>query len=658
MTNQFITPNFACIPAELRAIDRWVNWNAEGSPSEKPRKVPYSPGRVNARASSTDPTTWGTFQQAAERHLGGGSTGVGFVLDGSGLVGVDIDHCVADGVTDPIALAFLEELGAGYIELSPSGTGLRAFGYAENLQTGAKGKFRGLDVELYSTGRYLTVTGQCIKSEPIGPLNHFSELADRIRADKVVNPQTGESTIAAPDERHAKLVQRILTGEVLHDSLRDLAASLVATGMHDGAVVNHLRALMDASHAPHDARWRARRAQIPALVSSASAKYGLPVDFSALLVSRATKDSPAIGESVTPENRFKLLTADDLRDMPPLRWLVRGVLPAVGLAALFGPSGSGKSFLVLDLATAIAEGRPWYGCRVHATRVLYICLEGEAGLSVRARAWEQRYGRKVPDGVRMLIQPFNLTDLSSVHELAALIPQGTVVFIDTLNRAAPTADENSSKDMGAILEAAKLLESLILGLVVLVHHTGKDSAKGLRGHSSFFARCDAVIEVSRGEDYREWKVSKSKDGADGVSNSFDLEVIELGVDEFGDAITSCVTVQNDSPEPRDKPLTERQSDGLTTFQSAAELVGVLTSAGEFDGLHVEKWRDAFYSQCIAVSTNAKRVAFQRARDDLVKLGRLTVNNDIYRLAGAPSGIQNKLIADAIRKRQASNTPAQ
>lgn len=658
MSNTFLAPNFDNIPLELRSRP-FVNWRAEGPLDQKPRKVPYIAGSSNSHASSTDPTTWRTFEQATASYMHGGFTGIGIVLDGSGLVGVDIDHCIVNGVTDPVALAFLEKLGAGYIEVSPSGNGLRAFGYAENLQSGAKGKFNGLDVELYSTGRYLTVTGNCIKNEPIGPLNSFAELAERIRADRGVNPHTGEITTVAPDERHTNLVQRILSGDVYHDSLRDLGASLVATGMQAGAVVNHLRALMDACNAPHDERWKSRRAEIPRLVSSASAKYGLtqPVDVSGLLANMAAK-GPAVGKAAAPEPRFKFLTADDLRGMPPLRWRVRGVLPAVGLAALFGPSASGKSFLAFDLATAIAEGRPWFDCRVTPAPVLYICLEGESGFSLRAQAWETRYGRKVPDGIRMLIQPFNLTDLNSVHELAVLIPPSAVVFIDTLNRAAPTADENSSKDMGEILQAAKLLQGLIHGLVVLVHHTGKDSTRGLRGHSSLFAACDAVVEVLRGEDYREWKVSKSKDGADGGSNSFDLEVVELCVDEFGEVITSCVIVHEVDAEPREKALTEHQLDGLSSFNTAAARVGLLTSADEFDGLHADQWRDEFYAKCIAVSTNAKRVAFQRVRKDLVKLGRLTANNDIYRLTGVTSGIQNKLIADAIRKRQASCTPAQ
>jgi putative DNA primase/helicase len=112
----------------------------------------------------------------------------------------------------------------------------------------------------------------------------------------------------------------------------------------------------------------------------------------------------------------------------------------------------------------------------------------------------------------MMLQPFKLTDGQDVLDLAAVVPAGAVVVVDTLNRAAPTADENSSRDMGEILEAAKTLQTLTRGLVVLVHHTGKNAAAGLRGHSSLFAAMDAAIEVSREGDRREWKVAKSKDG--------------------------------------------------------------------------------------------------------------------------------------------------
>ena len=294
-----------------------------------------------------------------------------------------------------------------------------------------------------------------------------------------------------------------------------------------------MRALMDNAACPHDERWKARRAQIPDLVNSASAKFA-PLDFPDMVEKAKAVNEP----------RYKLLGADELRDLPPLAWRVRGVLPAVGLVALYGPSASGKSFLAFDMAAAIAEGQHWFDCRVDAAPVVYAALEGEAGFKLRAQAWEASRGHALPAGLRMVLQPFKLTEARDVVDLAAVVPAGAVVVLDTLNRAAPTADENSSRDMGEILEAAKRLQAFTGGLVMLVHHTGKDSSRGLRGHSSLFAAMDAAIEVSRDGDRREWKVAKSKDGMDGEAHPFKLSVEVLGTEETGDEITSCVVVRD------------------------------------------------------------------------------------------------------------------
>lgn len=249
-----------------------------------------------------------------------------------------------------------------------------------------------------------------------------------------------------------------------------------------------------------------------------------------------------------PEQRYRLLGASDLLAMPAMPWRIRGVLPARGIAALFGPSASGKSFLALDMAAAIAGGQRWFGCRVSAAPVVYLALEGEGGFRARVQGWQMHRGESMPDSLRLMLQPFALTEPQDVEDLAAVIPQGAVVYVDTLNRAAPTADENASKDMGLILEAVKRLQALTDGLVVLVHHTGKDATKGLRGHSSLFAAMDAAIEVCREGDRREWRVAKSKDGEDGASKAFRLQVETLGADEHGDAVTSCVVVPDTAAE--------------------------------------------------------------------------------------------------------------
>jgi hypothetical protein len=243
-------------------------------------------------------------------------------------------------------------------------------------------------------------------------------------------------------------------------------------------------------------------------------------------------------------SRYKLLDSTCMRALPPLIWRVKGVLPAVGLAALFGPSASGKSFLALDMAAAIAQGTSWFGCRTRPAFVIYVALEGEGGFKNRVVAWEREHGKPIPPALNFVMQPFKVVDLQDLDDLASVAPKGSVIFIDTLNRAAPLADENSSRDMGEILEGAKQLQIATGGLVVLVHHTGKDVGKGLRGHSSLFAALDAAIQVERSVVGRAWGVAKAKDGEDGSKFPFKLKRHVLDTDSDGDEITSC-TVERD-----------------------------------------------------------------------------------------------------------------
>lgn len=243
-----------------------------------------------------------------------------------------------------------------------------------------------------------------------------------------------------------------------------------------------------------------------------------------------------------PQQRYKLLRSRDLAALPPLRYAVRNVLPAQGLAAIFGPSGSGKSFLGIDLLAAMAEGQDWFGYRVTATPVVYVCLEGEGGIRGRVQAWEAHHGRELPQALGIILSDFKLTSMDDVQDLAAVVPPGGVVVVDTLNRAAPLMDENSAADMGLVLERAKRLQAATGGLVLLIHHTGKDVSRGMRGHSSLFAALDAAIEVQRDGDRRTWRVAKSKDSTDDKTHAFRLALETVGTDEFGEPVTSCVVV--------------------------------------------------------------------------------------------------------------------
>ena len=109
-------------------------------------------------ASSTNPLTWSDYQTASAATAG---DGLGFVLNGDGIVCIDLDHCF-DGRPTAEAQAVIDSLPETYIEVSPSGTGLHIWGYAD-LEKGRRFSRNGLSVEIYPSCRYMTVTGKALQ---------------------------------------------------------------------------------------------------------------------------------------------------------------------------------------------------------------------------------------------------------------------------------------------------------------------------------------------------------------------------------------------------------------------------------------------------------------------------------------------------------------
>lgn len=248
-------------------------------------------------------------------------------------------------------------------------------------------------------------------------------------------------------------------------------------------------------------------------------------------------------------SRYQLMTADDLRAIERPEWVIKSILPSRGIATLYGASGSGKSFLLIAMMACLAEGEAWFGNIVpKARRVVAVILEGEAGIKNRIAAWEASTGGMYPPSVRFVFGRFSLLSQDDVMTLIGAIDEvggADVVVIDTLNRAMPGGDENSSRDMSLMLESVKELQSLLESLVILVHHTGKDESKGMRGHSSLQGAIDVGIRVGRVDGQRQWTLDKNKEGADGTSFPFTLEVVDIGEDEDGVPVTSCFARPSD-----------------------------------------------------------------------------------------------------------------
>lgn len=260
--------------------------------------------------------------------------------------------------------------------------------------------------------------------------------------------------------------------------------------------------------------------------------------------------------------RFELLSIDEFKKRPQIRWVAKNLLPAQGLAIMFGQSGTGKTFMLLDLLLAIANGDNWFGHATTKTPVCYVCLEGVSGISQRIAAWEIATGKPVPDNFRIITNSFILGNRKDVLDLAKSIQDrgfsNGVIAIDTLNAATPTMEENSSKEMGTAIDNLRLLQRQTNGLVMTTHHTGKDETKGMRGHSSLHGAIDVEIYLKGTKTNRSWILQKIRDFENGESHNFKLVIHDLGLDEDGEITTSC-SIEADTATPGGKRMPTGQN---------------------------------------------------------------------------------------------------
>lgn len=227
--------------------------------------------------------------------------------------------------------------------------------------------------------------------------------------------------------------------------------------------------------------------------------------------------------------------------------LIKGLLDQGAMSVLYGESNSGKTFIAMDIGFHIAAGLPWAGMRTTKCPVLYVAAEGGRGARKRAAALVAKYG---PDAdFHFLLHPINLlradADLEPlVKSIEATGLKFGLIVIDTLSRAMAGGDENSSTDMGAMVKHLDALRNATGAHSMAVHHSGKDRAKGARGHSLLRAATDTEIEIAD----REITVTKQRDLDMSFASAFDLDVVTLGVDADGDAITSCTVRLTDTKQ--------------------------------------------------------------------------------------------------------------
>jgi len=310
---------------------------------------------------------------------------------------------------------------------------------------------------------------------------------------------------------------------------------------------------------------------------------------------------------------------------------------------IYGPSGDGKTFFAFDLLAHIASGQQWRNRKTKQGLVVYVAAEAGASIVRRGVAWRDKFLNESRTGrtpFAIITKGTNLLQLGDLYilidELQAIqneagMPLGIVCF-DTLSRSMPGGDENSPSDMTQIIAAADYVRDQLDATTVFVHHSGKNKDLGARGHSSLYAAADTVISVIE----KTATLEKSRDGMNGDRFKFGLEIINLGEDDDGDPITTCVVDPTLTVEKAKPPL-KLSGAAMVTLRSLQEAIadhgeimpGTSSIPAGARATTIERWRTQFilrYGEDGAKDQPAIKKAFQRGREALFKAQAVGISN--------------------------------
>lgn len=369
-------------------------------------------------------------------------------------------------------------------------------------------------------------------------------------------------------------------------------------------------------------------------------------------IAKEFETEPATPIPAKPTKQINIEHWDSIQD-EPVKWMIDKVLPVGSFTALYGPPGSFKSFIALDIAEAIATGRTWMGNAVtEPGSVLYIAGEGFGGVGARIKACKQHH--QTVDGAPIYVIRHQLNLRSSIEDFNALmlavehlvIDTGInfkLIIIDTLARAFGGGDENSASDMMQFVVTCGHIQKIVQdAALMLLHHSGKDSAKGMRGSSALLGAVDTELELIRFEDSMKGiiRIAKQKDGEDGTRIGFEMVSVELappaGSLQIGEPITSLAVQASELGQFDDLKKDKKDSKSNAGFgQNQILSLQCLEIAIKKNGylkliegtqrmvVDLAHWKNELWSKmgCTDEDKDSFKVAWGRIRKDLSKYGR-------------------------------------
>ena len=222
----------------------------------------------------------------------------------------------------------------------------------------------------------------------------------------------------------------------------------------------------------------------------------------------ADVDLSGLSEPHTPDRARTILRVSELMQEPPtIPYLVHELLPEQGLGVLWAPAGAGKTFTTLDIALHVALGRPWQGRATKAAPVLWVVGEGFLGMRARVAAWCAEHStdpRELEDTFVVRRIAWDITSQASRYEVLleteAMQIRPALVVIDTLSSNGPAGfDDSNTRDMKALMDAARAIRDTYPATVLFTHHSGHDTTR-MRGSTDQIGAVDVSLKLTPGKD--------------------------------------------------------------------------------------------------------------------------------------------------------------
>lgn len=311
---------------------------------------------------------------------------------------------------------------------------------------------------------------------------------------------------------------------------------------------------------------------------------------------------PAAEPQEAPKaSRFRPLGWAAIQAMKPPTWMLGGTLAEATLAMVYGPWGTYKSFVAVDVSLSVALGRPWAGhAALRPYNVVYAAGEGVHGLKLRTHAWAQHNNVERVDNFHLVPAMPLFGQADDLKDFAAALEplKPELIVVDTVAHAMAGLDENSAKDAGIFVARCIELRNAFNATVLLIHHSGKDEGKGTRGSTAFPGAVDTLFRVSKPRD-REALVTmeKQKDGEVWKSPQ-GFKASDVGGSlAFSPATITTSTAAQSQDSHRAAVLRQILADAphaLNTKVLADEMAGVLANGADpqtHDALveSLEKW---------------------------------------------------------------------